>query len=49
MRLRIETTGVEFRTAGAAKAKKDWQNKELQARTPDNRPNPPPLSATFTP
>lgn len=38
MRLRIETTGVEFRTAGAARPKKDWQNKELQARTPDGRP-----------
>lgn len=38
MRLRIDTTGVEFRTAGAAKPKKDWQNKELQAVTPDKRP-----------
>lgn len=37
MRLRIDTTGVEFRVAGAAKPRKDWKNKELQATTRDGR------------
>jgi hypothetical protein len=38
MRLRIDMTGVEFRVAGVAKPRKDWQNKENQATTRDGRP-----------
>lgn len=37
MRLRIDTTGVEFRVAGVAKPRKDWENKALQAKTRDGR------------
>ncbi len=31
-------TGVQFRVAGVAKPRKDWQDKERQATTRDGRP-----------
>ena len=38
MRLRIDRTGVEFRVAGVARPRQDWQDKERQATTRDGRP-----------
>src|SRR5579864_5623674 len=38
MRLRIDTTGVEFRVAGAARPRKDWKDQDRQATLKDGRP-----------
>ena len=38
MRLEIKTEGVRFRAGGPARPKKDYQDKDKQAETPDGRP-----------
>src|SRR5215510_6705462 len=38
MRLLIDTKGVQFRVAGAAKPKPDYKDKDRQAATQDGRP-----------
>jgi hypothetical protein len=38
MRLLIDTSGVQFRVAGAAKARPDFKDKERQAVTRDGEP-----------
>jgi hypothetical protein len=37
MRLLIDTTGIKFRVAGAAKMRPDYKDRERQARTQDGR------------
>lgn len=37
MRLLIDTKGVQFRVAGAAKPRPDYKDRERQARTQDGR------------
>jgi hypothetical protein len=38
MRLLIDTNGVQFRVAGPAKVRPDYQDKDRQATTKDGRP-----------
>ena len=38
MRLLIDTSGIQFRVAGAAKPRPDFKDKERQATTRDGRP-----------
>ena len=38
MRLLIDTKGVQFRVAGAAKPRPDYKDKDRQATTQDGRP-----------
>ena len=38
MRLLIDTSGVQFRVAGAVKPRPDFKDKERQATTKDGRP-----------
>jgi hypothetical protein len=38
MRLLIDTKGVQFRVAGAAKPRPDYKDKDKQATTQDGRP-----------
>jgi hypothetical protein len=38
MRLLIDTSGIQFRVAGAARSKPDYKDKERQATTRDGQP-----------